>query len=194
MSCPRKLPGKTVPCCTGKQFGSKYVCPPHEGLVYDYMPESMLDRVKNLNEFAGMLALDKWTCNANGRQAAFWKRGRERKYTATFIDQGYCFNAGEWNFPDSPLRGVYAYNAVYKDVRGWKSFEPWLSRIESFDEAALKKSAEHIPVEWCSDWNALEAVLDALTRRRKKVAGFIDEFRKSSRNPFPNWQAAAKAN
>ena len=29
------------------------------------------------------------------------------EYTATFIDQGYCFNAGEWTFPDSPLRGVY---------------------------------------------------------------------------------------
>jgi len=42
-----------------------------------------------------MLALDKWTGNANGRQAAFWRKGRERKYTATFIDQGYCFNAGE---------------------------------------------------------------------------------------------------
>jgi hypothetical protein len=141
-----------------------------------------------------MLAFDKWTCNSNGRQAVFWKMARERKYTATFIDQGYCFNAGEWNFPDSPLRGVYAYNAVYKDVRGWKSFEPWLSKIESFDEAELAKSAEDIPTEWCGDWNALEALIEALYRRRKKVAGFIEEFRKSSRAPFPQWSSAAKAN
>jgi hypothetical protein len=74
--------------------------------------------------------VDKWTGNADGRQAAFWRHSRERKYTATFIDQGYCFNAGEWTFPDFTLRGVYARNEVYARVCGWQSFEPWLSRIE----------------------------------------------------------------
>ena len=54
--------------------------------------------------------MDKWTGNCNGRQAVFERRPRERKYRATFIDQGFCFNAGEWTFPDSPLRGVYARN------------------------------------------------------------------------------------
>ena len=64
-------------------------------------------QVRNLAEFAGILAFDKWTCNADGRQVAFWKRNREHKFTASFIDQGHCFNAGEWNFPDTPLRGVF---------------------------------------------------------------------------------------
>jgi hypothetical protein len=45
----------------------------------------------------------------------------------TFIDQGYCFNAGEWTFPDYPLRGVYAQNEVYLSVHGWESFPPWLA-------------------------------------------------------------------
>ena len=48
----------------------------------------------------------------------FWKKSRERKFTVSFIDQGYCFNAGEWTFPDSPLRGVYARNDVYREVSG----------------------------------------------------------------------------
>jgi hypothetical protein len=189
-----QLAGKTERCPAGLQFGARYAIDPMEGMIFDYLPETLLDNVRNLNAFAGMLAFDKWTCNSNGRQAVFWKKARERKYTATFIDQGYCFNAGEWNFPDSPLRGVYAYNAVYKDVRGWKSFEPWLSKIESFDEGLLKQSAEDIPTEWSGDWNAREALLDALYRRRKKVAGLIDEFRASSRSPFPNWVTAARAN
>jgi hypothetical protein len=189
-----QLAGRSERCPAGLQFGARYAIDPMEGMIFDYLPESLLDRVRNLETFAGMLAFDKWTCNSNGRQAVFWKMARERKYTATFIDQGYCFNAGEWNFPDSPLRGVYAYNAVYKDVGGWKSFEPWLSRIESFDEAMLKKCAEDLPVEWCGDWNALGALIEALYRRRNKVAGFIDEFRKSSRTPFPAWEQAARAN
>src|ERR1700749_975167 len=51
-----ELPGKTIACCAGLQFGSRYVCAPTEGLVYDYLPETLLDRVKNLEAFAGMLA------------------------------------------------------------------------------------------------------------------------------------------
>jgi len=190
----RLLEDREPACKAGAQFGARFVVDPMEGQVFDYLPETMLDRVRNIGDFAGMLCIDKWTCNSNGRQAVFWKKARERKFTATFIDQGYCFNAGEWNFPDSPLRGVYAYNAVYKDVRGWKSFEPWLSKIECFDQAALAENAEDIPTEWCGDWNALEALIEALYRRRKKVAGFIEEFRVSSRNPFPGWTTAARAN
>jgi hypothetical protein len=72
---------------------------------------------------AGMLVLDKWLGNANGRQAVFWKKPQERKYNVTFIDQGYCFNAGEWDFPDSALRGVYARNCVYAHICGWESFD-----------------------------------------------------------------------
>ena len=79
---------------------------PLEGQVFDYLPAEMFGLVRNLETFAGMLVVDKWTGNANGRQAAFWRKLRERKYTAAFIDQGYCFNAGEWTFPDYPLRGV----------------------------------------------------------------------------------------
>ena len=106
----------------GLQFGSRYVVSPVEGQVFDYLPPEMLDRVRNLDTFTGILALDKWTCNADGRQAAFWRKMREKKYSASFIDQGYCFNAGEWTFPDFPLRGVYPRNEVYVRVSGWESF------------------------------------------------------------------------
>ena len=151
-----QLAGSTIPCQAGLQFGSRYVVSPLEGQVFDYLPIEMLERVRNRETFAGILAMDKWTGNANGRQAAFWRRMRERKYTVTFIDQGYCFNAGEWTFPDYPLRGVYARNEVYADVRGWESFEPWLSRIEKMDEDVIWRAAGEIPPEWYgSDWGAL---------------------------------------
>ncbi len=103
-------------CGAGLQFGSQFVGGLMPGQVVDYLPEQQLGEVRNLHEFAGMLALDKWTGNCNGRQAVFERRPRERKYRATFIDQGFCFNAGEWTFPDSPLRGVYARNLVYAGV------------------------------------------------------------------------------
>jgi len=47
-------------------------------------------------------------------------------YETVMIDQGFCFNAGEWTFPDAPLRGLYARNRVYLGVTGRESFEPWI--------------------------------------------------------------------
>jgi hypothetical protein len=189
------MAGLSARCERGLQFGARYVCDPAEGAVYDYLPESMLPRVRNLAAFAGMLVADKWLGNANGRQAVFWKKIQERKYTATFIDQGYCFNAGEWNFPDSPLRGVYARNFVYQQVCGWESFAPWLARVEDFDPAAVREIAESIPPEWTAgEWEPLEKLVRAIVERRSKVRGLISAFRNSSRQPFPAWgQAVAEA-
>ena len=83
-------------CVPGLQFGSRYVGGLMPGLVADYLAEPLLLETKNLAQFAGMLVIDKWTCNVNGRQAVFCRKGREKRYTAVFIDQGYCFNAAAW--------------------------------------------------------------------------------------------------
>jgi hypothetical protein len=175
----------------GLQFGARYVCDPAEGQIFDYLPESMLPKVRNLATFAGMLVVDKWLGNANGRQAVFWKKPQERKYTATFIDQGYCFNAGEWDFPDSALRGVYARNLVYQHVSGWESFEPWLSRIEGLAPATVEGIAGAVPPEWTgNDWGALEKLVEKIVERRSKVRELITAFRNSSRQPFPAWGTA----
>ena len=75
-------------CQPGLQFGSRFVGGMMPGQVVDYLPEEQLCVVKNLGEFAGILALDKWTGNANGRQAVFQRKQRERRYQAVFIDFG----------------------------------------------------------------------------------------------------------
>jgi len=173
----------------GLSFGSRYVVEPFAGQVWDYLPENLMGRVRNLREFAGVLAFDKWTCNANGRQAAFWKLSRQRLFTASFIDQGYCFNAGEWDFPDAPLRGVFGRNDVYQGVTGWESFEPWLTNIENFPESSLWPLADQLPPEWYDGQrDELERLLCRLLARRERVRELILEFKNSSRNPFPNWK------
>src|SRR5580700_6389654 len=98
-----------------------------------FRSDEQLRQVANLHDFAGMLVFDKWTCNTNGRQTLFFQeppRGghptadssagekTNTPYSTLMIDQGFCFNAGEWNFPDAPLRGLYARNRVYEAVTG----------------------------------------------------------------------------
>jgi hypothetical protein len=180
--------GRRMMITAGLSFGSRYVLSPLQGEVRDYLPETMIGRVRNLHTFAGALAFDKWACNADGRQVAFWKRPHERKFSASYIDHGYCFNAGEWSFSDAPLRGVFGRNDVYAGVTGWDSFEPWLSRIESFPESSLWLLVDQIPPEWYdSAADEFERLLTSLLMRRARVRDLILSFKNSSRNPFPNW-------
>src|SRR5215468_786373 len=58
------LAGLSTQCKAGLQFGARFVCDPAEGQIFDYLPESMLPKVKNLAAFAGMLVADKWLGNA----------------------------------------------------------------------------------------------------------------------------------
>jgi len=163
------------------------------GHVVDYLPEQQLDEVRNLREFAGMLSIDKWAGNCNGRQAVFERRPRERRYRATFIDQGFCFNAGEWNFPDSPLRGIYQRNRVYAGVTGWESFEPWLSRVEQMSADTLWRIAEEVPPEWYGgDTTEIERLMEKMLARRSRVRELISSFRDSDRQPFPLWNEGTK--
>jgi len=180
-----------VRCQAGLQFGSRFVGGLMPGHVMDYLPEEQLDEVRNLNEFAGILALDKWTGNANGRQAVFARKQRERRYRAVFIDFGFCFHAGEWRFEDAPLRGVYYRNAVYREVAGWNSFEPWLTRLETLAQGIVWDAANEVPPEWYGgDQSEMEALVEKLLARRSRIRELIEAFGKSDRRPFPKWGVA----
>lgn len=175
-------------CKPGLHFGSRFAGGLMPGQVVDYLPEDQLAEVRNIEQFAGVLALDKWTGNANGRQAVFVRKQRERRYTAHFIDFGYCFHAGEWRFEDLPLRGVYYRNLVYKEITGWKSFEKWLPKIENLSKDVIVAAAREVPYDWYGhDEPAMEALVEKLLARRGKVRELIEAFGSSDRKPFPNW-------
>jgi hypothetical protein len=225
--------GRT-PCAAGKQFGSQFPGHPARMAVHDFLPDEQLAGVRNLSDFLGVLVLDKWTCNTNGRQAIFFRepdglaevldsvatvsaspRAPEQTaakntasratgdtasyaamgysamgYSAMMIDFGFCFNAGEWDFPDAPLRGLYARHRVYDRVAGIESFDPWIARLEKqITERVLGEEAAQIPPEWyAGDWSALERLLERLFSRRERVAELILSARDSGREPFPNWK------
>jgi hypothetical protein len=190
-----ELPRARVPCQAGLQFGSRYPGDPREVALHDFLPDEQLRKVENLHDFAGMLVFDKWTCNTNGRQTVFLLEGSDvpeqatARYETRMIDQGFCFNAGEWNFPDAPLRGLYARNRVYEGVLGIESFAPWLERLEKqMTERVLDEIHRAIPPEWYDDdYDALLRLLAQLHRRRTRVPDLILEAKRSNRQPFPNW-------
>jgi HipA-like protein len=190
-----ELPRSRTPCRAGLQFGSRYPGDPRRMTLHDFLPDEQLREVENLHDFAGMLVFDKWTCNTNGRQTVFFLEGKDvsgqgaAHYQTRMIDQGFCFNAGEWNFPDAPLRGLYARNRVYEAVTGMESFAPWIERVEKqMTERVLDELIRPIPPEWYEDdYDALLRLLEQLHRRRGLVSDLILGAKRSSRRPFPNW-------
>jgi hypothetical protein len=187
--------GRTqVRCQPGLQFGSRFVGGLMPGQVVDYLPEEQLAMVRNMGEFAGILGLDKWTGNANGRQAVFTRKQREQRYRTVFIDFGFCFHAGDWKFEDVPLRGVYYRNDVYREITGWESFEPWLTRLETLPAETVWAAANEIPPEWYGgDLSEMERLVEKLLTRRGLIREQIEEFGRSDRKPFPKWGGMGKS-
>ncbi len=178
----------SAPCMGGLQFGSQYVVGPRKERVFDYLPEVALREVTNKDAFAGMLVMDKWSCNADSRQAVFSKAETQTRYSAAFIDHGYCFNGADWTFPDSPLVGIFPRKCVYESITGWESFEPWLSKLEHTTSEQILECAKYIVPAWYGgDWLLMARLADALFRRRCQVRRLILEFRDDSHHPFPNW-------
>jgi len=203
-----EMPRARVPCQAGAQFGSRYPGDPRRLTLHDFLPDEQLRQVENLHHFAGMLVFDKWTCNTNGRQTLFfredargplqaheageggWTEDRDPGYTTVMIDQGFCFNAGEWNYPDAPLRGLYARNRVYEGVIGMESFAPWVERVEkSITEKVLEETVSEIPPEWYEDdYDAVLRLVEQLYRRRTRLPELLLAAKNTTRQPFPNWR------
>lgn len=182
-------PNRRELCSSGLQFGSQFAGGMISRQVDEYLADEQLLHAHNVEQFAGILAFDKWTGNTDYRQVVYRCNEAERGYRAVFIDQGGCFNLGEWTFQDAPLKGVFAQKCAYSSVTGWESFEPWLSRVEQFDPQSLWEIAEVVPREWYGgEISDLENLMDKLIRRRDRVRELIIQFRYSSKDPFPNWK------
>jgi hypothetical protein len=105
------------------------------------------------------------------------------------VDQGFCFNASEWNFPDSPLRGLYHRHRVYASVHDLNAFDPFLTRLEALPARALDEAATAVPPEWYNaDSAAMTRLLEQLERRRSRIRELLLAVKKSSRQPFANWR------
>jgi hypothetical protein len=192
--------GRT-PCKSGLCVGSRY--PRNQSCfvrttaatVYDLLPQNLFSNVDNMEDFLGMLVFDCWTGNADSRQVVFvcdehnttsWPH---YSYHAMMIDEGFCFNACKWNFPNNPKHGLYDRAFVYEKVSGLDVFEKWLNRLEcGIDRNIIERAAQEIPLEW-NDGAAgsLELLIDRLDERRFQVRNLLLSTRNAVPRSFPAW-------
>jgi len=67
---------------------------------------------------ASRCSIARW-CGAENPGA---RRRARPGFVARMIDHGYTFNGPNWDFPDSPLQGIYARRLVYGGCAPWRTF------------------------------------------------------------------------
>lgn len=184
----------------GWHFGSRYPGDPGRTAVYDFLPDVLLRQLLNLEEFRAILVFDKWAGNADGRQAVFFRAlarrnddvpgGGRTGFVARMIDHGFILNGPNWDFPESPLQGLYPRHVVYEDVRSLDDFQPWLELVNHFPEEVMDQAWKRIPPDWLEgeEEEALHRLLCILFERRRRVGDLIAACRTGRINPFPNWK------
>jgi HipA-like protein len=187
---------RRIPVEPGWHFGSRYPGDPARVAVYDFLPDALLAQVVNLEDFRAILVFDKWVGNADGRQSVFYRafvRGAagagKPGFVARMIDHGFAWNGPNWDFPDSPLQGLYPRRQVYDSVRSLADFEPWLSQVMGFPEEVVDRAWKSIPPDWIEgEEDALLELLERLFERRKQVPELIAACRQGRSSPFVNWE------
>jgi hypothetical protein len=185
----------------GMHFGSRYVVNTDNTALFDWVPECMLNRLRNAEAFLGVLAFDRWVGNLDQRQCVFVtgsihsRSGRPtppirpaRGLSAIMIDNGHAFAGADWTFTDSRILGLYPQAAIYTSVRSLNDFEPWLTRIEQFPEKKLACIVSAIPLEWIGNERpAVERLMEQLIRRKDRIQGIMMTCITGYRHLFPNW-------
>src|ERR1700693_1156483 len=144
---------RRIPVEPGWHFGSRYPGDPGRIAVYDFLPDALLPQVVNLEDFRAILVFDKWAGNADGRQCVFYRamvrreesRGGRPGFVARMIDHGFAFNGPHWDFPESPLQGLYARRIVYETVRSLADLQPWLDQVRNLPEEVIDRGWKRIP-------------------------------------------------
>jgi hypothetical protein len=194
------LGSRSIAVEPGWHFGSRYPGDPSRTAVYDFLPDALLPKVMNIEDFLAVLVFDKWTANADGRQAVFYRAMVRRGgsgggspavpgFVVRMIDHGFIFNGPEWDFVESPVQGLYPRPLVYRSVRSLGDFQPWLDQVVNFPEEVIDRAWKRVPADWIDgEEDDLERLLERLYERRRRVPDLICATRQARSNPFPDWK------
>lgn len=171
----------------GVQFGSKTAIDESGATqVVDYMPGSLARWVEDLPAFAGALVLDAWTGNTDFRQVVYVKSPHSMVFKPIFIDHDRSFApffdpASEKCFPATHFPEFYDF------VRGWGSFEPWLTIAETAGRTQLEALVSGFPQEWHVSDQLSAQLIEYLLRRTRKIRTMIERLCDGRLVRLKNW-------
>ena len=189
-----QLPSRTS-VTPGFHFGSRYPVDLEKSAVYDFLPDSLLNRTANAADSLGVYVVDTWLGNASAPQFIFFRTTRgdsanPAKFRMQSIGHGGTFDETDWQLPDVPSLKMDSRPTAYEKVMSIDSFQPWLDGVTQFPGRVLEQVREQIPNSWLEHEDASQhkAMLERLYTRRTRVPDLIRVSSKHPLNPFPNWK------
>lgn len=147
---------------------SAYPVDPTKHAVYDFIPDSFVDKVANKEHFVGALALDLWVGKNDPRHTVYYRQG---PFWACFVDNKNLFGAVRWG--DLHVADVAnpVASSVYRRVLDEAQIDMWTAKIWAIRPAALKRQFSLIPACWedTTITRALAEIADLLLSRRSIV-------------------------
>jgi hypothetical protein len=181
------------PWAAGLSFGSRVstwgwpslsACP-----MFDLIPDRLLPRVENLQDFTNVLVFDAWAGQRDARQAVFVRRRLGQTFTVHMIDNGLCFGGMNWKFQEFSPIYIYLQPSVYDSVMGPDAFEMIIRKFERrICSSSLKAAASNIPAAWLDQGiETFEELLANLASRVSKLRLFVEALRNYKLQPFHSW-------
>ena len=176
---------KKIPVEGAWHLGS--LCPvnPETKLIFDFLPQRLLENVINLNDFAKTFVADRWLYQTDQRQAVFVRdrglAGGQIRFRAHFIDHGLTFSGSSWKLREAALHGLYLDRGVYSFINMPEICEQAVSQIESLTEDQVFSASVTLPSSWLSgdDKEELNRLLERLCQNRLKLRGMVTSQLKS---------------
>lgn len=171
----------------GLHFGSRLSIPKEVGATFDFLPDSLLPAVANLQEFLGILVFDSWVANNDKRQCVFVRDSTDpSKFRIEWIDNDRVFGGTDWRFKSAFRQSLYFRSCVYQGVRNLSDFNRWMSRIKRIDGEWLNSLVEQVPEEWAIGENdALTELTATLLRRALRIEDIVANGIEGSPDYFP---------
>ncbi|MBM3815114.1 MAG: hypothetical protein FJW20_26140 [Acidimicrobiia bacterium] len=189
---------RRTPPDPGRHFGSRYPGDPARVAIFDFLPDALLAKVANLNDFLGVYVLDRFAGNADARQCIFYRaqvahpHSAGPAFIASMVDHGFLFDGPNWRFPDAPLHGLYHRPSVYRSVAALDDFQPWIERVRHMPDYVLDSAMKQIPLEWLDgDHQELERLLERLAARRHRIHHLVEDACAAGK-AFPNWPGSPR--
>ncbi|WP_156324343.1 HipA family kinase [Bacillus sp. FJAT-27251] len=154
---------------------------PHFGCVYYKNAQStnkeLIQKCINLNEMPGVIVFDHWVHNDRAGYNDNLIIDEGEQYNKLYmIDQGGSFYSSKRNSKtlresaeDMEVYWGELYQVFKPFLQEKNLFYKYIKAIEEFPDKEIKKIVYSTPPEWESDHNELDAIVDYLIIRKKKV-------------------------
>jgi hypothetical protein len=154
-------------------LGSRCPVNPEKTAIFDFLPDRLLPKVSNLEDFATMFVIDKWLHQTDKRQSIFIrdKKAADIRFLAYFVDHGSIFDGGNWRLGDEPLHGLAFTRRIYSLIDMRTLVQNVLCRVENISESILMATPDVIPSAWFApgDRECLATLLIQLRERQPRL-------------------------